>query len=844
MTYTRVLSYLWYPCFMTAAVAAFALILASGLPLGVATYLPVLLVAIAILILEQRFPARLAWRPRRPDVEADAAFMAFVQVALPNLLAALAILALSTWAHATAPSQWWPHAWPLAGQVLAMVLAVDLMRYWLHRACHSVPALWRLHEVHHSPELLYALNVGRFHPFEKALHFSLDTVPFLILGVAPEVIGGYFLLYSANGFFQHSNLRLRYGWLNYVVGSAETHRWHHARDPRRARCNFGNTTIVWDLLFGTWYLPERQVVGDIGVIDRSYPKGFLAQMLAPFLRDGDSVGRKIADVAVCAGLRLASWIHGYRIAAAARDPMRVQRALLARMIRRNRDTAFGREHDFNSIARYEDFCRRVPVRDFEALRPYVEAQLLRGDKALTDEEPERYVRTSGTTGVPKDIPLTREHLEALLVAQRTSVAFQYRTCPGAFAGGIVAIVSPAFEGALVSGKPYGSASGIVAGSTPAAVRAKFVIPAAVLAISDSHLKYLTILRLAIARPDITYIGSANATTLLSLIKLYRQHRTEFIVDLRAGTFFLEDRLPPEARAVVAPRLVARPEHATQLEQLQACTRIADLWPELRLVVTWTCASAGVAVAVLRTELSPRTRILELGYVASEFRGTVTVGRRAGSGLPTLDTHFFEFVERDRWDRGDPEFLTLDRIRKGVDYYIVVTTLSGLYRYFMNDLVRVRGFFHRTPLLQFVQKGKGVTNITGEKLYEAQVLMAASAAMRELGCLPRFMMMLADEEACRYRLYVEAAPGPKPEPRVLAELVDTKLRQCNVEYQAKRESERLGTVEASWLAADTFDAYKRHCIGQGQREGQFKTIALGYRRSFGFDLEACLEAREG
>jgi sterol desaturase/sphingolipid hydroxylase (fatty acid hydroxylase superfamily) len=163
-----------------------------------------------------------------------------------------------------------------------MVLIVDFFRYWLHRACHHFPRLWRLHEVHHSPELLYVLNVGRFHPLEKLLHFTVDSVPFLLMGVAPEVLAGYFLLYSVNGFFQHSNLQLRYGLLNYLVGSAETHRWHHARDPKIASCNFSNTTIAWDLIFGTWRLPPHKVVEDIGVMDKEYPRGFLQQMRAPF----------------------------------------------------------------------------------------------------------------------------------------------------------------------------------------------------------------------------------------------------------------------------------------------------------------------------------------------------------------------------------------------------------------------------------------------------------------------------------------------------------------------------------------------------------------------------------
>ena len=67
-----------------------------------------------------------------------------------------------------------------------------------------------------------------------------------------------------------------------------------------------------------------------------------------------------------------------------------------------------------------------------------------GEKALTAEPPEWYVRTSGTTGKPKDIPLTRSHLRALRRIHQTSVALQHRAYPEAFSGGIMAIVSPAF----------------------------------------------------------------------------------------------------------------------------------------------------------------------------------------------------------------------------------------------------------------------------------------------------------------------------------------------------------------------------------------------------------------
>jgi sterol desaturase/sphingolipid hydroxylase (fatty acid hydroxylase superfamily) len=506
---------MWYPVIFAAAVAAYGFLLQAGTTPVVAAYVPVSLTALTILALERVLPANPVWRASGADVRADAAFMAMVQVALPRLLGAFSVLAIAHWMHDHAPAKAWPHAWPLALQVLLMVVAVDLLRYALHRACHRYPLLWRLHEVHHSPEILYALNVGRFHPIEKTMHFALDTVPFLILGVAPEVIAGYFLLYSVNGFFQHSNLRLYYGWLNFVVGSAETHRWHHARDPKIASCNFSNTTIVWDLVFGTWYLPEHENVPDIGVEDRSYPKGFLGQMAAPFrnmrvvpfLTWWTDRWLKIQLVAI--GL-----VESFRLGRVTRDPMLAQRAVLARILAANRDTTFGRRCGFGNTTSYEDFANRVPISDFEKLRPLIEAEIETGEATLTTEAPCCYVRTSGTTGRPKDLPLTAAHLRSLRRIQRRSLAFQYRTCPEAFSGSILAIVSPGHEGFLSNGKSFGSASGIVAGSTQRQIADKFVVPAPVLTLQDSRVKYLLILRLALARPDISCIGTANPTTLL------------------------------------------------------------------------------------------------------------------------------------------------------------------------------------------------------------------------------------------------------------------------------------------------------------------------------------------
>jgi sterol desaturase/sphingolipid hydroxylase (fatty acid hydroxylase superfamily) len=133
-------------------------------------------------------------------------------------------------------------------------------------------------------EQLYWLNTARFHPLEKTLQMVCDSVPFLLMTVNPTVLALYYVAYSTNGFFQHCNIELRYGLLNYVVGSAETHRWHHSRVPRESNANYGNTVIVWDLVFGTWFLPREREIRDLGLQDPAYPKSFFRLMRAPFTR--------------------------------------------------------------------------------------------------------------------------------------------------------------------------------------------------------------------------------------------------------------------------------------------------------------------------------------------------------------------------------------------------------------------------------------------------------------------------------------------------------------------------------------------------------------------------------
>ncbi len=287
---TSLIRHAAYPVILVGAMCANLWLWGAGFGLVVATYVPLTIGTLLIIGLEQILPYRSLWRPTPNEVAQDSTYLALVHVVLPKGLHALSVLLLvELWQAQHWPATgWWPHTWPVFPQTALMVLIVDLLRYWLHRISHEWEPLWRIHAVHHAPHRLYTLNVGRFHPLDKSLQFVFDALPFIALGVEESVLSLYFVWYAINGFFQHSNVDVQLGPLNYLVSGPELHRWHHSMLKEESNHNYGNHLIVWDVVFGTRYLPDRCAVGELGLVNRRYPSGFMAQLRAPFVAGLDT----------------------------------------------------------------------------------------------------------------------------------------------------------------------------------------------------------------------------------------------------------------------------------------------------------------------------------------------------------------------------------------------------------------------------------------------------------------------------------------------------------------------------------------------------------------------------
>lgn len=139
--------------------------------------------------------------------------------------------------------------------LMMAVAALDLVIWVQHVLVHAVPALWRLHRVHHA-DLDYDLTTGaRFHPLEIILSMLIKFATILVLGPSVAAVVVFEVLLNASAMFNHANVRLPTSVdraLRWLIVTPDMHRVHHSVEDDETNSNFGFNLSVWDRLFGTY----------------------------------------------------------------------------------------------------------------------------------------------------------------------------------------------------------------------------------------------------------------------------------------------------------------------------------------------------------------------------------------------------------------------------------------------------------------------------------------------------------------------------------------------------------------------------------------------------------------
>ena len=273
-----------FPVVMGGSVAA-AIHLTPILGATRAVTLVQVVAVLAIVALERLLPFRPRWNASHGDLRTDMVHATVSGVGTAQLLLPAVKLGggvLAARLSAAVGSTLWPVGWsPLAQLVLALLIA-ELAQYWWHRWQHEHEALWRFHAVHHSAPRLYWLNAARFHPLDLATLYAVGYLPLVALGCPEDTLLLFVLFDAVFGMFQHCNIDVALGPLNWIFSMAEPHRWHHSRVLAEANNNYGSNLIVWDLVFRSFFLPPA-APAEIGIGDMpAFPPGYLAQLASPF----------------------------------------------------------------------------------------------------------------------------------------------------------------------------------------------------------------------------------------------------------------------------------------------------------------------------------------------------------------------------------------------------------------------------------------------------------------------------------------------------------------------------------------------------------------------------------
>jgi sterol desaturase/sphingolipid hydroxylase (fatty acid hydroxylase superfamily) len=181
----------------------------------------------------------------------------------------------------------WPSAWPFVLQVVLALFIADVGTYFRHRLFHRYPALWRLHQIHHSATGLYWIRSAYTHPLVQFAIMLAIMFPIALLGASGEVIVVVAFVYGLSGLIQHANIDAHSSILNCIFATPEVHRFHHGANEIGNASNYSAFFVFMDMLFGTYRHPDRheapRLVGLLGV--KTFPGSFLAQLVLPFQRN-------------------------------------------------------------------------------------------------------------------------------------------------------------------------------------------------------------------------------------------------------------------------------------------------------------------------------------------------------------------------------------------------------------------------------------------------------------------------------------------------------------------------------------------------------------------------------
>lgn len=445
-----------------------------------------------------------------------------------------------------------------------------------------------------------------------------------------------------------------------------------------------------------------------------------------------------------------------------------QKTLLMQILTANAQCEYGRKYHFDQIKDIEAYRRQVPVCYWKDI-DLDTGRIVAGERdVLFSGEVKQFLLSSGSTGRAKYIPESYMSEVARSLVLRLRQMYDAMAVPcllqllqsekiDGVPGRLLTLANvQSGQKKTLSGTPVSYASELT--MKQSGLNDYLAFPTAVYEVKEPSVKDYLIMRFAIEHPDILVISGNNATRLAYLIHLAETHKEKILLDIEQGTIDHAGAVDEMVREKLSSLLRPNPARAAQLRQLLSEGKPftpASYWPDLALALFWLSASVGYFVKDVRPLLPVTTRIMDVGYGASEAKFNIPIVPEDPAGLLSIASTFFEFLPVKG---GEP--LLAHELEVGEQYELVITTWGGLYRYNMEDIVICRGFVGTTPKIEFVTKSIEVLNICDEKVYPNEIVPCAIEALANQGAALCQMQIYADSSIRVYQCFVEVDGDPE------------------------------------------------------------------------------------
>lgn len=516
--------------------------------------------------------------------------------------------------------------------------------------------------------------------------------------------------------------------------------------------------------------------------------------------------------------------------------VRMQERLLLRLMKDNKTTEYGKKANFDKVRSVEDYQKIVPLSHYLDYEDYV-MRMANGEKGLiTNRYIRRFTESSGSTGRSKLVPLSGKaewNCQCYSFSAPVGCAVKYylrKHKPLPPQRGLLTTEIGVRK--LPGGKTVSCLSSIPLLNLKPLVRfftcspSEVMFPEGDLEMDMHYVKLLFSLR----DDDISYIGTIFITTLESMFFYMEKNWQMLCDDIEKGQINESIVMPEHIRKSLNKKLKPRPKRAAELrkefEKGFDTPIIPRIWKKCGWMYGMGTGSLSFYAEKLRRYIGEEMPIHYLGYAATEAMMAVPIELDSFEYVLLPQNGFFEFLPLDAPEGTRP--LTISEVEAGKEYELILTNLSGFYRYRIEDVVKITGFYNELPKLTFCYRLNQIANISGEKINQLAFDEIVGNFSEETNDMFVGYSIYPDRSTSpgHYILLIESTKEhTKDDEEVYAKIFERALCKGNVSVEPLIRSGALGHSEVKFLRPGTYDDYRQMLKENGANLNQIKPVKV-------------------